>query len=128
VADRYRAATVADRRPLVLVVEDDSEIRQALVEACELAGFEPVSAADGHEALTWLRTASTLPSVVLLDLVMPVLDGWQFLALRTPALRAVPVVVLSGRHDPLLPEGVAVLTKPVSLGELFDALRPYWKG
>ncbi len=115
------------QRPLALVVEDDREIREALADAIELGGFEVATVANGLEALRWLRGAPQLADVIVLDLMMPVMDGWQFLAARDARAKSVPVVVLTAKPDPEVPEGVRVLTKPVSLEQLVAALRPYWR-
>ena len=63
----------------VLVIDDDADIRGALVGALEDEGYRAMSAANGLEALEVLRILPTPPSVILLDLMMPVMDGWQFL-------------------------------------------------
>ncbi len=62
----------------ILVVDDDADIRYALVEALEGEGYGALSAANGLEALEVLRILPKPPSVILLDLMMPVMDGWQF--------------------------------------------------
>ncbi|HEY6147383.1 MAG TPA: response regulator [Thermoanaerobaculia bacterium] len=82
----------------VLIVEDDEALRDALCEALRDEGFSVASAADGIEALDLLGgPASPRPSVILLDLTMPRMNGWQFRAAqRTDArISAIPVVVLS---------------------------------
>jgi two-component system, chemotaxis family, chemotaxis protein CheY len=78
-------------------------------------GYEVLEAANGNEAVTIARTRG--PSLILLDLMMPVMDGWEFLRLRTgdPALASIPVVVLTAQRDPTLPDDlgiVDVFTKP----------------
>src|SRR5690349_23695253 len=80
----------------VLVVEDDFDLRDALVPILEYEGHRVVSAANGKEALERLRTMPP-PSLILLDLMMPVMDGEQFRAqqLRDPALASIPVVIVS---------------------------------
>src|SRR5262245_23155992 len=81
---------------LVLVVDDDEEIRNALTEFLSDEGYGVVSASNGREALASLREG-VHPSVILLDLMMPVMDGWDFRAeqLRDPGLRDIPVVVIT---------------------------------
>jgi CheY-like chemotaxis protein len=81
----------------VLVVDDDVHIRYALVDALEDEGYRAVSASNGAEALQLLRVLPKPPSVILLDLMMPVMDGWQFRAeqQRDPVLSKIPVVVVS---------------------------------
>jgi two-component system response regulator CpxR len=85
----------------VLVVEDDPQLRETALEILALGGFMAAGAANGAEALTFLQKEA--PKVILLDLRMPVLDGWAFLARRArdPVVSAVPVIVLSGEpSDP----------------------------
>jgi DNA-binding response OmpR family regulator len=112
-------------RPVALIVEDDSDIRQALAEVVELAGFEAATVAHGLEALRWLRNSDDLPEVVLLDLMMPVMDGYQFLASRDDVHKQVPVVVLTAKSEPRVPAGITVLRKPVSFDALFAAILPF---
>src|SRR5207249_387698 len=80
----------------VLVVEDDFDLRDALVPILEYEGHRVVSAANGREALDWLH-AMPPPSLILLDLMMPVMNGEEFRAeqLRDPALASIPGVILS---------------------------------
>ncbi len=81
----------------VLVVEDDIDCRDAVTNLLESEGYAVTSAEDGQVALDRLREGLD-PCVILLDLMMPVKDGWQFRAeqLRDDALAAVPVIVVSG--------------------------------
>jgi len=85
-----------DGSTTVLVVEDDFDLRDALVPILEYEGHRVVSAANGKEALDRLH-AMPAPSVILLDLMMPGMSGEEFRAeqLRDPALASIPVVVLS---------------------------------
>ena len=80
----------------ILVVEDDPDTRDALAAVLETEGYDVAKASDGQEALGQLRTSAT-PSLILLDLYMPVMNGWAFRAeqLRDPKLASIPVVVLS---------------------------------
>jgi CheY-like chemotaxis protein len=115
----------------VLVVEDDVDIRQALVEILEDHGFGALSARDGAEALSILSHATELPCVILLDLMMPVMDGATFRQVQRqdPRLASIPVVVLSAYRDvdrhaaPL--DAVSVLRKPPSVRELVTVLRTH---
>jgi len=117
--------------PTVLVVEDDLDIRQALLEMLEDHGFSALGARDGAEALGLLTGATDLPCLILLDLMMPVMDGATFREAqrRDPRLASIPVVVLSAhrdldRHTGLL-DAVSVLHKPPSVRELVDVLRTH---
>jgi CheY-like chemotaxis protein len=81
----------------ILIVDDDDVTRDTLSLLFRGAGYAVVTAADGKQALSYLHTLP-VPGLVLLDLLMPVANGWQFLGERSkdPAWAAVPVVVLSG--------------------------------
>ena len=85
-------------KPLVLLVEDELELRQLYVQQLELSGFEVIEAGNGADALT--RTAAHSPDVVLMDLSLPVLDGWEATRrLKNDARTAhIPVVALTA-HD-----------------------------
>lgn len=81
----------------ILIVDDDSDVRAALSELLEAEGFSVEGAPDGREALVRLRTAKVHPAVILLDLMMPGMDGWDFRTeqMRDPQLADVPVVIVS---------------------------------
>ena len=64
--------------PKVLIVEDDESIREMMRHVLEIEGYSVSIANNGKEALDSLNQDSDLPSIILLDLMMPVLDGWQF--------------------------------------------------
>lgn len=114
-------------KPIALIVEDDPDIREALEAVAVHAGFAPVAAAHGLEALRYLRAATDLPSVILLDLMMPIMDGWQFLDRREEAFRSIPVIVVTAKPDASLPDDVQLLQKPVSVEALVEAMRPHWR-
>jgi CheY-like chemotaxis protein len=106
----------------VLVVEDDRLIRETTLEMLALAGFMAAGVENGAEALEFLTRET--PGVILLDLRMPVLDGWGFLRRRAadPALRAIPVVILSGEPlDEALAHAVeGWIEKPFAEEELLN--------
>src|SRR5262249_59623485 len=82
----------------VLVVDDDFDIRAMIAQILELEGFEVISGPSGQAALERLRDGAAIPRVILLDLMMPHMDGWEFRSrqLADPRLAAIPVAVLSG--------------------------------
>jgi CheY-like chemotaxis protein len=88
--------TVVEGPDTVLVVDDDLSVRTALKELFETEGYAVVLAAHGRAALNHLR-AGVRPSVILLDLMMPVMDGWDFRAqqLAAPDLKDIPVFILT---------------------------------
>lgn len=115
-------------RAKVLVVDDDLDMRRSLLEALAEAGYEATGAANGQEALEALARPP-LPEVILLDLLMPVMNGWQFCQARlnNPAAASIPVIVMSAAvsKDPASPYFIQVddfLPKPLELGELLDKL------
>lgn len=84
----------------VLVVDDDFDIRDTLRELLEIEGLRVSIAANGREALQRLRDG-VRPAVILLDLMMPEMSGWEFRGeqLRDPRLADIPVVILSATPD-----------------------------
>ena len=109
-------------RPCVLVVEDDDDVRDSVAEAVGLAGYEVVTARHGGEALAILQDASRRPAVMLLDLMMPVVDGWGVLARLAQGRVDVPVVVMTACRDPRLPASVPVLPKPFGADAVLAAI------
>jgi CheY-like chemotaxis protein len=113
----------------ILVVDDDQDIRDTLTELLEEEGYSVVRASHGEEALAALQ-AEPRPSLILLDLMMPVMDGWQFRAeqRKNPATAGIPVVIISatGKDDKVAALGaVQFLKKPIRLEELLDAVEKH---
>jgi CheY-like chemotaxis protein len=107
----------------VMIIEDEVDIRQGIAVALELEGYEVVEAADGREALQKLRQYAP-PAAILLDLMMPGMNGWQFRdeQRRDPELAKIPVIVVSAAgRDASIPAD-SYVTKPFALETLFDAL------
>ena len=113
--------------PSILIVDDDPDIRAALVDVLSDSGYAVRAASNGREALEILRTGAP-PRLVLLDLMMPVMDGLQFRQeqLADPALRDVPVVVISAGSnvaESARSLGVAgYLRKPIDLDRLLEVI------
>jgi len=109
----------------ILLVEDHADSRELLEEFLTLEGFHVETAGNGLTAWERLHRAP-LPDAVLLDLMMPVMSGWELMhhVRQDARLRALPVVVVSGAGNTQpLPEGVlATVPKPVDLYELRDTL------
>jgi CheY-like chemotaxis protein len=113
--------------PEILVVDDDVDIRETLHLVLEEEGFRVALAANGEEALRHLQ-AGARPAVILLDLMMPVMNGWQFRAAQRAdeRLAAIPVIVVTaagGDDEKLRAVDAAVLRKPIRLDVLLEAIR-----
>ncbi len=110
-------------RRRVVVVEDDEDIRDLVVQLLADLGFESVGFANGQVALEALRRSAALPSVILLDLEMPGMTGWEFRReqLADPLLAGIPVVVASGA-DPSTIEADAYLAKPYETTALCEVV------
>jgi len=124
-ARQNRADGVELDHCVTLVVDDNAEIREGVREILEYLGHEVVEAANGQEAFNFLVLNPTVKvSLIILDLRMPVMDGWQFLALLRSYIRLskIPVVVASSVAETLQPcdkDGVAVcLQTPSELPRL----------
>ncbi len=116
----------------ILVVDDDVDVREALTEMLQYRGYAVESAANGLEALDVLRTMAARPSIILLDLMMPVMDGYGFLAERRkdPDLATIPVAIVTAGHgvDQSRVNGTTVLRKPVDMPELMRAIEQLHAG
>lgn len=118
----------AARRCLVAIIEDDSEFRDMLRELLEEEKYRVVAVSNGAEALETLR-GEALPNVILLDVSMPVMDGFDFLRFRNddPQLAAVPVVLVTNAKPHERPTiGVNdVVRKPIDIDEILFAIKRY---
>jgi CheY-like chemotaxis protein len=108
--------------PSVLIIDDDSDSREALAELLTDQGYVVSAAANGAEGLVYLRSGKHA-HVILLDLMMPDVDGWDFRVeqKRDPALAAIPVVVISGAGKLL--DAEYALRKPLDVQALLALLR-----
>lgn len=112
----------------ILLIEDDKDIREALVEFLEDSGFRVSTASDGHQALMQLRSG-TPPCLVILDLLLPYMDGFELRRemLAEPRLAGIPVVVTTAlsaefRRENTL-QALAYLSKPIDTGRLMELVR-----
>lgn len=124
-------STVLGNRPL-MVIDDDSAIREAIATVVEAEGYPVVTASGGAEAFGCLRSGLQ-PGVILLDLRMPEMDGRTFRELqkRDPQLAAIPVVLLSGDRDVCRAAAelnTACLMKPIDLDELLSLAKRFCCG
>jgi CheY-like chemotaxis protein len=108
----------------ILVVEDDAGACEALAELLQDEGYGVALARNGQDALDQLKS-SGLPSLILLDLLMPVMDGWQFREQqkRDAAIRGIPVIVLTALRQVPDFDAEALFHKPVEIPDLLDAVR-----
>jgi CheY-like chemotaxis protein len=117
----------------ILVIEDDKDIRETLVQVLEVEGYPVHSAANGAEAILALEKIPG-PCLILLDLMMPTMNGWQFLEKQRQdaVFASLPVVVISAlpantalgdRHA--IDHAVGYIKKPVGLNSLMEIVRQY---
>lgn len=112
-------------RRAVMIIDDDDAIREALEDVLSDEGYEVVGVSDGQQALDYLH-GEKRPHAILVDLWMPVMDGWRFLdaLLEDPQLCGIPLVVLTAARDQRARDlrVAEVLTKPVQLQQVLSAL------
>jgi len=114
--------------PSVLIVEDDRDTREMLARFLELEGFEVREAANGQLALETLHENGST-CVILLDLMMPVMNGWQFrlAQVKDPDIAEIPVVVVTaaGSRDQIPAiDADAWISKPVDFDRLLETIGP----
>ena len=121
--------TEVDASRFVLVVDDDPDLLDVTSFVIETEGMAVETARNGEEALALLRT-DRQPWLVLLDLMMPVMNGWEFLAAvaNDPLLTGIPVVVLTAAEHAQIPGALEVLSKPMDLKKLLQVVARYVRG
>lgn len=116
-------------RKLILVVEDDADIRTAFAEIITDEGYGVTLSENGQVALDFLNSTTQLPDLILLDILMPVKDGITFRKeqLETQRISHIPVIMLSASHKLSdLSQQMKVelyLKKPINIDELMDAIK-----
>jgi CheY-like chemotaxis protein len=111
----------------VLIIEDDLDIRDVLTQVLEYEGYEVSTAGNGREAIEYLQS-NPKPGLILLDLMMPVMDGWQFRAeqQKHDEWASIPVVILSADGNAYQKastvRAAGFLKKPVELETLLDTV------
>ena len=116
---------------LVMLVEDDRDLRDTFKTLLEINGFEVLSAENGQDALDQLRSSTTLPDLILLDIMMPVMDGQAFrrIQMGDPRLREIPVVVTSAdlnAEEKIQTSPVAaILEKPSGWDQILGVIRRF---
>jgi CheY-like chemotaxis protein len=119
----------ANGKPLVLIVEDDLDLRETLTAMLVHHGYSVTTASNGREALALLRNKPH-PGVVLLDLIMPFMNGWELVAIMAEdsALAGIPVVITSS-SEPAPTKGVTrLLKKPLNTNLLLSVLHSLFSG
>lgn len=120
---------VAANAPVILVVDDDPDLRETLVDVLEGAGYITHAAEHGAAALSLLRDARELPALILLDMMMPVMGGQAFAAevAQDSRLARIPIIVCTARPDR---EALAAqlhaagsLNKPLQLDQLLSVIK-----
>jgi CheY-like chemotaxis protein len=110
-----------------LVIEDDPDSRDAFCALIQIKGHDAIGVGNGQDALAFLRTHPP-PSAIVLDMRMPIMDGWQFRQIQCsdPSLKNIPVLVVSAEErfkKPVLDSGVAAfIEKPIDPDALLLAL------
>ena len=115
----------------VMIVEDDIGIREALSEALSMLGYDPLIAENGQEGLNLLQKGAT-PRLILLDLMMPVMNGWEFITQYRSDSKAplIPIVMMSADQSAekrlaSIPD-IEFLKKPIDLDGLATVLEKYF--
>ncbi len=123
---------VSMARKLILLVEDDPDIAKNLKEVLELEGYEVVVAPNGQKALATLRSReATRPAVILLDLLMPVMTGWEFLEVQKAdvEIKDIPVIALSAAGEKAQAAlAQAFIKKPLEIDHLIHLIEVFSKG
>src|SRR5918994_369600 len=119
-------ASRAGRTPCVLIVEDDDDVREFMQLLVSTAGYETMTARDGQEALVKMRQRR--PCLVLLDLQMPRMDGWEFRArqMQDLSLSDIPVVCVTAFFDPAQVTrqlGLRCISKPADFPTIINAVQ-----
>jgi len=114
------------KEPRILLVEDDQLSREALAYILRVEGFGVETAENGRDALELLHRLPH-PSIVLLDLGLPIVNGQEFLRRqkRDPEVADIPVVVITAMPEASAPEAMAILPKPLDLPRLMFLLSGY---
>jgi CheY-like chemotaxis protein len=111
----------------VLIVEDDDDLREMMAQLLSLEGFQAAAVANGREALDYLKQGAA-PDLILLDMMMPVMDGWEFRRHQKsdPAMAEVPVIILSALDQGRIEiSAEAILKKPLDFDRLLELVRTY---
>ena len=111
----------------VLVVDDDQGALEALSDILEYEGYSVVRTHNGMQALDYLQSSSEQPSLIILDLLMPVMDGWEFRTRQkqNTKIADIPVLVVTAISATGGIDAVGVLHKPIDVDALLRTVRRY---
>ncbi|MBI4040316.1 MAG: response regulator [Deltaproteobacteria bacterium] len=119
----------------ILIVEDDEDLRISFSQLLELEGYEPICACHGQEALDILKNMQELPSLILLDLMMPIMDGFTFrkIQVQDPHLSQIPIVIMTAHRNVDIQKiktgtsPMVYMQKPVDLDEMISIIHHFSK-
>jgi CheY-like chemotaxis protein len=121
-------ADAKNGKPWVLVVDDDRDVRETMTELLEDSGRRVACVENGKAALEFLQQHVGQVAVVLLDLMMPMMNGWEFrrAQLADPSVSKVPVVVITASNEDLAELGdVVILKKPIRFDDIVEKVQQY---
>jgi CheY-like chemotaxis protein len=112
---------------LILVIDDDPDLRESVADLLQIHGYLVAQAENGQTAIDMMKQLKTPPALILLDLSMPVLDGWRFLRRmrRRKRLNRVPIVVMTGEEVSAIAGAAMILRKPVGAEQLLAAVAQF---
>jgi CheY-like chemotaxis protein len=104
----------------ILVVEDSPDIRDGMIELLALEGYDVAAAEDGRAALALLESGTPLPELILLDLIMPGMDGYQFLEelRRRERISSIPVIIMTANQEAKGLGTTGFIRKPIAVDRL----------
>lgn len=112
----------------ILLIDDEESIRQILALALQFEGYDVLTASNGQDALDLLSQINPPPFMILLDLMMPILDGWGFMTAiaQMPEHSTIPIVVITAFSSKSeATQGFEIIRKPVELQYLFEVVKKY---
>jgi len=115
--------------PRILVVDDEPDIRDSIADLLRAEDFDVATAADGADALAYIRAPRNAVGLILLDLMMPEVDGWAFRReqLADQSIASIPVVIMSAVHDVRAAAASLAaadfLIKPIELAKLLNVVQ-----
>lgn len=113
------------KKKTLLIVEDDADLQQTLKELLEIEGYTVTTASNGKEALSFLKNTQKFPDLILLDLMMPVMDGASFLEAfhKNKNFQKIPIIILSAASTMNKSlKATAIVKKPIELTHLLEVL------